>query len=84
MTSKYFNLDIISPIAKESLDVLWVEIESPSGSFLVGIDHCPLISLIKQKSTLLYKTSTEEVSRKLHSGGIFEVKGNKAQIILEQ
>ncbi len=84
MTLKCFNLDIISPIAKESLNVLWVEIESPTGSFLVGIDHCPLISLIKQKSTIFYKTATEEVSRKLHSGGIFQVEDNKAQIILEQ
>ena len=84
MSSKRFALDIISPTIKETLDVLWVEIESPNGSFLVGVDHCPLISLIKQKSTIFYKTSTEEVSRKLHSGGIFQVKDNNAQIILEQ
>jgi len=47
-----FTLEIVASTQSEIHSIEWVEIESPNGSFLVGPDHMPLISLIKKRSTL--------------------------------
>lgn len=79
-----FTLEIVASTQSEIHSIEWVEIESPTGSFLVGPDHMPLISLIKKRSTVIYrKTNSEERSFQI-SGGIFKVADNKAIIILEQ
>ncbi|MFA5307324.1 MAG: hypothetical protein WC365_07795 [Candidatus Babeliales bacterium] len=79
-----FTLEIVASAQSEIHSIEWVEIESPTGSFLVGPDHMQLISLIKKRSTVVYrKTNSEERSIQV-SGGIFKVAHNKAVIILEQ
>ncbi len=78
-----FVFELISPTKAETYNVHWVEIESPNGSFVVGIDHSPLVSVIKEKSTVRYETDgNQEVAVEV-SGGIFKVAKNKAIAILE-
>lgn len=84
MMSKTFRLEIISPTKTETASVFWIEIESPTGSFLVGANHAPIISILKKNSRLTYKVdTTEEISREIY-GGMFEVTDNVARILLEQ
>lgn len=84
MNSKAFKLEIISPTKTETISIFWIEVESPTGSFLVGAGHSPIISILKKNSRLTYKIDTsEEVSREVY-GGMFEVTQDIARIILEQ
>ena len=84
MKNQTFILEIISPTKVEKISIIWVEIESPTGSFLVAIDHSPLISVLKKQSLLTYKTdNSKKLSREIY-GGMFEVSGNLARVILEQ
>jgi F0F1-type ATP synthase epsilon subunit len=83
MEQYYFTLEIISPTNTEVHSVEWVEIESPTGSFLVGPGHSQLISVIKQKSSVLYKkTNAEECSLNIQKG-VFYVKNNKAVALVD-
>jgi len=54
MLLEYFDLTIITPTSSQTEKVLWVEIEGPTGSFVVGHDHSPLISLLKKQGSLTY------------------------------
>jgi len=75
-------LKIISSTSAQELSIEWIEIESPTGSFLVGHDHSPLISLLKKSSVMLYKTiEGQEVALDIH-GGIFKIVNNKATVLL--
>lgn len=79
-----FELEIVTPSSSEKVKIYWVEVEGPTGSFLVGYDHCPLISLIKKKSKLAYKNNEgKEVSLDVF-GGIFKVAHNQAMALLTQ
>ncbi len=78
------TLEIIGSMQSEIHSVAWVEIESPTGSFLVGYDHMPLISLIKKRSTLTFRKINGEERHIDIAGGIFKVADNKATILLEQ
>ena len=85
MENKTIELEIISPDHAKKLVVEWVEIESPSGSFLVGPDHSPLVSMIKAKSFVTYKEKDEALESSLDApGGIFQVANNKAKILLSR
>ncbi len=83
MENYYFTLEIISPTNTEVHSIEWIEIESPTGSFLVGPCHSPLISIIKQKTSLLYKkTNAEECTLSIQKG-VFYVKDNKAVALVD-
>ena len=83
MESDIITLEITSPTNTQTFHVEWIEIESPTGSFLVGPNHIPLVSIIKKKSKLLYKKAGEgEFSIEIF-GGIFKVQDNKATILLD-
>lgn len=79
-----FELEIITPETSENITVFWIEIESPTGSFLIGPDHSPLISVIKKKSIFSYKAqNNEEHTREATAGGIIKITENKAFILLD-
>ncbi|MFH0898312.1 MAG: hypothetical protein V1855_01925 [bacterium] len=85
MEKTTFNLEIISPEIAEKMDIEWIEIESPTGSFLVGPNHSTLISIIKKKSIIVYqKKATLEKIAIDASGGIFSVHNNHAIILLDR
>ncbi len=84
MENESFELEIISPTRNQTIAVEWVEVESPTGSFFVGPNHTPLVSLIKKKSTFSYKKVDDKTSQSfvVHEG-FFRVSSNKkASIIL--
>jgi F0F1-type ATP synthase epsilon subunit len=83
MSRSTFIFRLISPTMTQEIMVEWVEIESPTGSFLVGADHSPLISLIKKKSLLSYKKTGEPIASLEASGGIFKVSENIAIALLD-
>ena len=57
MADDVVTCHIISSKEKRELSVLWVEIEAPNGSFLIGPGHSPLVSLLKVGGRLAYKTA---------------------------
>lgn len=77
-----FELTIIGPYSQQDLSIIGIEIESPTGSFFVGYDHIPLISLIKNKSTITYYLPDRSCVRTQVNGGVFNITRNKALIVL--
>ena len=81
MKDPQISLTIISPDKIKKVEVNWIEIETPNGNFFVGIDHAFLVSSIKLNSKIRYQTKKDkEIDHKV-SGGIFEIKDNKATIL---
>ena len=81
--STVFTFELISPNRAETHKVYWVEIESPNGSFVIGIDHTKLVSVIKKKSTIRYENEAHQECAVEVSGGIFKIAHNKAVALLE-
>jgi F0F1-type ATP synthase epsilon subunit len=84
MAQETFTFTIITPTTNQSFSVEWVEVESPTGSFLVGPDHLPLISIIKSKSVLTYKKTNSSIESHDVLNGIFKVTENQAIALLDQ
>ena len=83
METNIFELEIITQTSTKKIPVEWVEVDSPTGNFVVGPDHYPLFSLLKHKGKLTYKEqSGQEVSIDTY-GGLFKADGDKATVILD-
>ena len=84
MATQQFELEIITPEYTKKYSIEWVQIESPTGSFFVGPDHSPLVSIIKMQSTVSYKPVDASECFLPVTQGIFKVDNQKALILLDQ
>lgn len=83
MSEEILELEIITRKDAKQIPVEWINVQSPTGNFVVGPDHAPLVSLLKERGKLTYKEHEgKEVSIDTY-GGIFKVDGNKATVILD-
>ncbi len=78
-----FELKIISPKKTTNVTVTWIEVESPSGNFIVGPNHAALVSMLKQQGTLTYHDYTGFTKKLVVPGGIFRVAGGNVVVILD-
>jgi len=84
MENRCFTLEIISPIDLKELSIEWVEVESPTGSFVVGAGHSPIISVLKKRGFLTYKPKDgDQVKIEIMSGGLFKMAENRAVLLLD-
>ena len=75
------ELSIITPTESRALQVEWIEIISPTGTFWVGYDHSPLVSLVKHKAPISFKEIGKDAEIYEASNGIFYVSNNKATLL---
>jgi F0F1-type ATP synthase epsilon subunit len=81
---EFIELQIIRPTSKEIVNVEWIEIESPSGNFVVGAGHLPLISILKVRGRVIYKKAGTDKLKIVDSyGGFFKIQDDKATVILD-
>ena len=78
-----FELAIITPTESTTVQVEWLEVDSPTGSFLVCAGHSPLVSMLKTKSSLTYKPSHATPVICQVSQGLLRVADNKATVLLD-
>ncbi len=82
--NKVIELQIIRPTSKEVLNVDWIDIQTPTGNFVVGPDHSPLVSILKERGHFSYrKVGSQNIKVVDSYGGFLKVQDNKALIILD-
>lgn len=80
----FLELQVIDPHATHTFKVLWLEVETPTGDFVVTPDHYPLISLLKHQSKLSYQT-TENTNGALEIvGGVISIESNRVLVLLDE
>lgn len=78
------TLSIISPAQIKTVEIEWLEVESPSGSFTITPGHSPVVSMIKNKSSIVFKEKNLDPETLVVSQGIAIVNESLIRIILEQ
>jgi len=83
MEKKDLLLEIVSPTTHQTKKVEWIEVESPTGNFMVAPGHSSLVSIIKKRGRVVYKKKDEGEDFIDASGGIFKISHGKATILLD-
>jgi F0F1-type ATP synthase epsilon subunit len=78
---KLISFSIITPSASASYQVEWIEIEGQSGTFFVGLDHAPLISIVKHRGLIAFKEAGLPATELICPQGTFCINANQATLI---
>ena len=81
--SNDFELEIVRPTKTELLTVAWVEVEGLGGSFTVGPEHSPLVTVLKPGSQISYSSLEGQITHTEVTSGIFSIGTGRAVIILD-
>ncbi|MCL5436522.1 MAG: hypothetical protein M1549_01425 [Candidatus Dependentiae bacterium] len=75
-------LHIVTPISRETIEVEWVEIQTPVGNRVILPHHAPLIAALSPRSTITFKLADGEVNTRFAHSGVLEVNRTRATLIL--
>lgn len=78
-----FSLSLITPSKRTTATIEWIEVQSPTGSFFVGPNHSPLVSLLKANANLTYKVAGEQIVSVAVPGGVLSIKNNTVLALID-
>jgi len=77
------RLRIISPTKKEEFEVVWIEVLTPEGSFIIQKFHAPTTFLLSPEKEFTYRCKTgKQETRVLEKGGLLEVTSEEACLLI--
>lgn len=79
------KLKIISPAKSSIIEVVWIEINTPTGNFILQNNYTPTTFILSENKQFLYcfKTGKQE-SLSLPKGGILEVRKSEIIALLKE
>lgn len=83
MKTSFIDFSVIKPDKQEVFEVEWVDVQTPVGSFVIGLNHLPFITSLKKKGKLSFKLKNGKIEKIDIYGGFFQIEDNKAIAILE-
>lgn len=80
-----FELDIIRPFSTQTIAVRWIEVPGATGSFVIGPDHSPIISLFANDSKLVYLEHDNDQPKTCQVfGGVLYVADGRVVALLDR
>ncbi len=76
------KVEIFSPTNSTSLNVHWIEIDSPTGFFTVGPGHINTLSLLKPGGQLMYESEDNYQGTLTVPGGMAIIQNNVVKLML--
>ena len=78
-------LKLVTPYAIQEFSILWIEIETPDGSFIIQKEHTPTVFILSAQKQLTYCLKTEEQQTiTLQESGILQVFKNKLVVAVQK
>lgn len=75
-------LTIVTPVSQTTLEVEWLEIETPVGNRVILPHHAPLIAALKPRSIISFKVADGATDTRFAYSGVVEVNRTQANVIL--
>lgn len=75
-------LTIMSASSSESHDIIWLEVNTPTGNLVIQEHHAPLITLVNKQEEVTYCFKTGKKSTlTLPHGGILKITRTQALLL---
>lgn len=76
------ELTIISPAKKETLEIAWVEINTPTGNYVIQEGHAPTAFILSSDKLLTYALKNGRQENILIEQGIIDISRTGALVLL--
>lgn len=76
------QLQIVSPEKQQTIEVAWVELNTPTGNYIIQHGHAPMALVLSEKQPFIYahKNGKEEIM--MVERGIAEITRTQVTILL--
>ncbi|MDP3889375.1 MAG: hypothetical protein Q8Q25_02420 [bacterium] len=78
------QLNIISPEKKQNFTIVWLEVQTTRGSFVIQEGHAPLILLLKSNESIVFRLKTGKQESVMVEYGIIEIDRKQATVIINK
>lgn len=76
-------LKIYSTTEFQEVEVVWIEISTPEGSFVIQKNHAPSLFLLIEEKEFIYRYRTgKQDIRVLKNGGLLHVTRDQAELFI--
>ena len=79
-----FKLTIVMPTGQQEIEILWLEIDTPSGNRVIQEGHAPLIAPLNPKSAFRFSRPNNTVESFEIASGIAKIDRKNVFIIANQ
>lgn len=76
-------LTIISPTEQEMHEIIWLEINSPAGNFVIQPGHAPMLITLNSNEPIIYCLNNGKVHSQQITGGILKITPQEARLITQ-
>ena len=76
-------LKIIRPGGHKQHQIIWLEINTPTGNFVIAKGHAPMIVTLSKKKQIVFELATGQELSEIVSGGIAHILRDEIQLLLE-
>ena len=78
------ELTIIGAVTKKNISVLWLEVQTPTGNFVIQEGHAPMIVVLSRNRKITFALNDITTESMLLRGGLLEIRRNSATIIIDE
>ena len=78
------NLSLVTPLNAKTMQVAWLELNTPVGNFVILPGHAPMIVTLSPNKTLTYCLSSGKQESCTVHRGIAEINRHTATIIMDE
>ena len=76
------DLEIIGPLSHQVIPIVWLEVNTPAGNFVIQPGHAPLLVTLSPGQDITFGLKNGKFQTLTISAGILNVERTKATIIL--
>ena len=76
-------LKIIRPSGHKQHHIMWLEINTPTGNFVIAKGHAPMIVTLSNKKQIIFELTTGQEVSEVISGGVAQISRNEIKLLLE-
>lgn len=77
------RLSLEHPFSTQEIMVDWVSVKSPNGNFVVGAGHRPMLSLVCEGESVVYRAAGTEKAIEIAEGGaLLHVTADAVRLVL--
>ena len=76
------ELNIISPQNKKEFKVMWVELNTPKGNFIIEKGHAPMILTLSPGQHITFELDSGKEISEVVSGGVAHIMRKSVKLLL--
>ncbi len=78
------KFSLLGPDLKNSYEILWLEVETSLGNFVIQDGHAPLLLILKPNQEIIFSFYDGTIEKQMIPGGILEITRSDATLLLNE